>query len=198
MIPKGVTDYFHFCLLTKVFHRVFHRGKSESRVKRPAHRYEAAMNGLATICQGAGRDSAAGQGAEVAQGQAARRVPASAAAPRIPVCCLGNRTSSMPPDLEDTSSGNPLHRARHRVRTTAPHASCAKPGQTTAQVRLQNPNHSSEHGPRLNSGSLSEGGDFRRSRPLTARTPNHPENSTLHRDLIDSGQDANSTTVEHT
>ena len=31
---------------------------------------------------------------------------------------------------------------------------------------------------------------------LTARTPNHPDNSTLHRDLIDSGQDANSTTVE--
>lgn len=31
---------------------------------------------------------------------------------------------------------------------------------------------------------------------LTAHPPNHLENSTLHRDLIDSGQDADSTTVD--
>ncbi|HET6205239.1 MAG TPA: hypothetical protein VFD98_00435, partial [Terracidiphilus sp.] len=29
------------------------------------------------------------------------------------------------------------------------------------------------------------------NRPLTARTPNHPGNSTRHGDLIDSGQDVN-------
>jgi hypothetical protein len=44
------------------------------------------------------------------------------------VRCLGHRTSPMPLGLEDSSSGNPLHRARHRFRAKAPHPSCRVAG----------------------------------------------------------------------
>jgi len=59
-------------------------------------------------------------------------VPASAAASGLSVRCLGHRTSPMPLGLEDSSSGNPLHRARHRIRTKAPHLSCQIPRETTS------------------------------------------------------------------
>ena len=59
-------------------------------------------------------------------------VPASAAASGLSVRCLGHRPSPMPLGLEDSSSGNPLHRARHRFRTKAPHLSCQIPGKTTS------------------------------------------------------------------
>ena len=59
-------------------------------------------------------------------------VPASAAASGLSVRCLGHRTSPMPLGLEDSSSGNPLHRARHRIRTKAPHLSCQISRETTS------------------------------------------------------------------
>src|SRR5258708_36495566 len=55
---------------------------------------------------------------------------------------LGHRTSPMPLGLEDSSSGYPLHRARHRIRTKAPHRSCQIPRETTSSIWLQRPDHS--------------------------------------------------------